>query len=193
LSADGEASWVTVTVLSGTPVPETVIVAVLGLASVFSELAVTVIIWSLEPLAGDTVNQLASSVIAQLVSEVRSNVPLDPEVEPIVILAGATVNVFDGVPEASWVTITVLSDTPVPETVIVAVLGLASVFSELAVTVIIWSLEPLAGDTVNQLASSAIAQLVSEVRSNVPFDPEAEPIVIVAGDTVNVFDGVPVL
>jgi hypothetical protein len=50
------ASWVTIIVLSATPVPDTVIVAVLVAAKVLAD-AVKVIVPLLEPLAVLTVNQ----------------------------------------------------------------------------------------------------------------------------------------
>ena len=87
---------------------------------------------------------------------------------------------------ASCVTATVLPETPVPVIVIVAVLGLVPVLAELAVTVIVPLFEPANSDTSNQSASSVILQVVLELRSNVPVDPEADPSEILVGDTVNV-------
>jgi hypothetical protein len=74
--------------------------------------------------------------------------------------------------------------TPVPTTVTVADLELVPGFAELAVTVIVALFDPLTGETVSQLPSSVILQLVLEVMANVPFDPEADPSEILVGDTV---------
>jgi voltage-gated potassium channel Kch len=73
------ACCVTLTVTAGTPVPVTVTVADLGLVPVFAEDAVTVIVALFDPLTGDTVSQLPSSVILQEVLEEMLNVPFDPE------------------------------------------------------------------------------------------------------------------
>ena len=77
--AGGADSWVTATVLFETPEPAIVTVAVLGLAPVFSEYAVTVTVPLFVPDAGDTLNQLASPVTLQVVLDVMLNEPLANE------------------------------------------------------------------------------------------------------------------
>ena len=65
--------------------------AVLELLPVFSEFAVTVIVLLLDPEVGDTVNQLASSLILHDTFDVIPKVPEDPEPEPSDTLEGDTV------------------------------------------------------------------------------------------------------
>ena len=84
-----------------------------------------------------------------------------------------------------WVTVTVLVVTPVPETVTVADLGLAPVFADVAVQVIVPLFVPVVGDTVSQLPSSVIFQEVFDVILNVPDDPDAEPNETLVGDTLS--------
>ena len=91
---------------------------------------------------------------------------------------------------ASWVTVTVLAATPVPLTVTVADLVPGPGFAEPAVTVIVALFDPLVGETFSQLPSSVMFQVTLEEMLNVPLDPDADPIVTVAGDTVR-YDGTP--
>jgi hypothetical protein len=88
------AACVTVTVLLVTPEPAIVTVADLELVPVFAEVAVQVIVPLFDPLTGETVSQLALSVILQVVLEVMANVPDDPEAEPSEILVGDTFKYF---------------------------------------------------------------------------------------------------
>jgi hypothetical protein len=101
------------------------------------------------------------------------------EVEPY---TSVLPNVFEVV-DPSWITVTVLLVTPVPATVTVADLELDPVFAEVAVQVIVPLFVPDIGDTVSQLPSSVILQVVFDVMLKVPFDPEPELSVIVVGDT----------
>ena len=100
-------------------------------------------------------------------------------------------NVFVSEVGASWVTVTVLLVTPVPATVTVADLGLAPVFAEVAVQVIVPLFVPVVGDTVSQLPSSVILQEVFDVILNVPDDPDAEPNETLVGDTLRYVVGAP--
>ena len=86
-------------------------------------------------------------------------------------------------PSFSWITVTVLYETPAPVTVTVADLGLVPVFADAAVQVTVPLFEPETGDTPNQLPSSVALQEVLEPMSNVPDDPEEDPSVMLAGDT----------
>jgi hypothetical protein len=79
-------------------VPTIVTVADLELVPVFAEVAVTVIVPLFVPETGETLSQLASSVILHDVFDVILNVPVDPEAEPIEILVGDTFK-FLGPPE----------------------------------------------------------------------------------------------
>ena len=85
--------------------------------------------------------------------------------------------------DPAWVTVTVLLETPAPAIVTVAVLGVGTVFAEVAVTVIVPLFEPEAGATLSQSASSVTLQVVFDVILNVPADPEADPSEILVGDT----------
>ena len=89
-----DVDWVTVTVLYATPAPATVTVAVLGAVPVFAEVAVTVIAALFAPETGDTLSQLASSVIVHVVLDEILNVPVDPDAEPSEILVGDTFKYF---------------------------------------------------------------------------------------------------
>jgi hypothetical protein len=80
---------------------------------------------------------------------------------------------------------------PVPATVTVADLGMVPVFAEVAVQVIVPLFVPVVGDTVSQLPSSVILQLVFDVILNVPLDPEAYPNEILVGDTLRFVVGEP--
>ena len=128
------------------PSPVTVTTALRGLVVGFWLAAVTVI----EPLPlpdeGDTVNHDWLLETLQLIFEVTSIVPDDPEADPIDIIVGLTKR--DG-PCPSWVTSTVRV-MPSPVTVTTAVRGLVVGFWLAAVTVIEPLLLPLDGDTVNQ-------------------------------------------
>ena len=159
----------TVTVLSVTPVPVIVTVADLELVPVFAEEAVTVIVPSFVPETGETLSQLASSVILQKVLDAMLNVPYDPEAAPRETLVGETFKYVVGI----CVTVTVVLATPVPAIVTVADLELVPVFAEEAVTVIVPSFVPETGETLSQLPLSVIVQLVFDVMLNVPLDPEA--------------------
>jgi hypothetical protein len=169
--------------LFATPEPAIVTVADLGLVPVFAEFAVTVIVPLFVPETGETLSQLPSSVIFQIVFDVMLNVPLVPEAAPRETLVGDTFKYVVG----SCVTVTVLLATPVPAIVTVADLELVPVFAEVAVTVIVPLFEPETGETLSQLPSSVILQVVLEVIANVPLDPEPELSVILVGDTVKVF------
>jgi hypothetical protein len=94
-----EAACVTVTIWVVNPVPAMVTVAVREPAPVFDEFVVTVIVPLFEPDTGDTSNQLALSVILQVVFELMLNVPVVNELSPSEILVVDTVNAaFDDVP-----------------------------------------------------------------------------------------------
>jgi hypothetical protein len=139
------ASWVTIIVLSATPVPDIVIVAVLAAAKVLA-VAVKVIAPLLEPAAAPTVNHAWLQVTVQFVFEVILKIA-------VLFAADATLKVVTDILRlavaASWVTVMVLSVTPIPDTVIVAVLVAAKVLA-VAVKVIDPLLEPLVVLTVNQ-------------------------------------------
>ena len=90
-------SCVTVTVLLVTPVPAIVTVAVLGLVPVLADVAVHVIVELFDPGVGDTVSQLALSVMLQEVLEVIANVPVDPEAAFRVKEVGDTFKYFAAV------------------------------------------------------------------------------------------------
>ena len=79
LLATGDADCVTVTILSATPVPVIVTVAIRETIPALAELAVTVIVPLFEPETGDTLSQSESSLILQLVFDVILNVPFDPD------------------------------------------------------------------------------------------------------------------
>jgi hypothetical protein len=132
-------------VLSVTPVPVTVMVAILVAAKVLAD-AVKVMAPLLEPLAVPTVNHAWLLLTIQLVFEVMLKLAA-------LCTADATLNVVADMLRlavaASWVTVMVLSVTPIPDTVIVAVLVAAKVLA-VAVKVIDPLLEPLVVPTVNQ-------------------------------------------
>jgi hypothetical protein len=139
------ASWVTVMVLSATPVPDMVIIAVLVAAKVLAD-TVRVMAPLLEPETVPTVNHAWLLLTVQLVLDVMLKLA-------VLFAADATLKVVVDILKlagaASWVTIIVLSATPMPDIVIVAVLVAAKVLAD-AVKVIVPLLEPLAVPTVNQ-------------------------------------------
>jgi len=108
-------------------------------------------------------------------------------VEPYTVVLPSVFIIVD----VDWITVTVLFETPAPAIVTVAVLGVGSVFAEVAVTVIAALFAPETGDTLSQLASSVIVHVVLDVILNVPVDPEAEPNEILVGDTFKYFVVVP--
>jgi hypothetical protein len=152
------ASWVTVIVLSVTPVPDIVIVAVLVAAKVLV-VAVMVIAPLLEPLAVPTVNHAWLLATVQLVFEVILKLA-------VLLAADATLKVVTDILRlavaASWVTVMVLSATPVPDMVMMAVLVSAKVLA-VAVKVIDPLLEPPAVPTVNHAWLLDTVQLVLDV------------------------------
>jgi hypothetical protein len=152
------ASWVTIIVLSATPVPDIVIIAVLVAAKVLA-VAVKVITPLLKPLAVPTVNHAWLLATVQLVFEVMLKLA-------VLFAADATLKVVVDrlrlAVAASCVTIMVLSVTPVPDTVIVAILVAAKVLAD-AVKVIAPLLEPLEVPTVNHAWLLLTVQLVFEV------------------------------
>jgi hypothetical protein len=156
------ASWVTIIVLSATPVPDIVIIAVLVAAKVLA-VAVKVITPLLKPLAVPTVNHAWLLATVQLVFEVMLKLA-------VLFAADATLKVVVDrlrlAVAASCVTIMVLSVTPVPDTVIVAILVAAKVLAD-AVKVIAPLLEPLEVPTVNHAWLLLTVQLVFEVILNV--------------------------
>ena len=176
-------AWVTVTVWSVAPVAETVTVAARGVALVFEEFAVTVIVRLPEPEVAETSSQLAASARVHEVFEVISKVPVDPEAADRGMVEGET----ESVTVPAWVTVTVWVDTPpVPEMVIIAVRSIADIFSS-AVTVIVASVIPVVGETESHAASSIILHVVSDaVILNVPVAPATAVNGTVAGETVSV-------
>jgi hypothetical protein len=137
-------SCVTVMVLSAKPVPDTVIVAVLVAAKVLA-VAVKVIDPLLDPLVVPTVNHAWLLLTVQLVFEVMLKLA-------VLFAADATLKVVADklrlAVAASWVTIIVLSATPVTDMVIIAVLVAAKVLAD-AVRVMTPLLEPETVPTVN--------------------------------------------
>ena len=65
----------------------------------------------------------------------------------------------------------------------VADLGLEPVLAEVAVTVTVSLFEPVVGVTLSQLASSPMLHVVLEIMLNVPDDPDADPKLMLVGDT----------
>ena len=65
----------------------------------------------------------------------------------------------------------------------VADLGLEPVLAKVAVTVTVSLFEPAVGETLSQLASSPMLQVVLEVMLNVPVNPDADPKLMLVGDT----------
>jgi hypothetical protein len=148
--------WVTVTCRELTPVPDMVIVAVLDEVNSFCA-KVTVIVSSPVPVAGETVNQEASSLITHVMFELIENVVL-PASDPTSLADGVTSRVF----KPPWVTVTSREVAPSPLIVMVAILAFAEVFAVNEAVKVPLPL-PLNGVTVSQSASSSIVHEVVEL------------------------------
>jgi hypothetical protein len=159
------------------PPPLTVRVAVRWIVAVFAS-AVTLIGPSLLPEAGETVIQAASSLAVQLTLEVTATIVVEPA-DAKSSVAGKTVSEAAA---AACVMLTVRSMPP-PLTVIVAVRVPVVVLAS-AVTLIVSSLLPEAGETVIHAASSLAVQLTLEVTATDSVEPAAAKS-SVAGETVS--------
>ena len=169
LSVDGDTdrtgaapACVTVTVWAGTPAPETVNVAVLGLTPALVA-AVTVRVALFDPEVLLNVSQLWLLLAVQLIFEVM------PKVE-MLFAAAFTLSVDGDTDRTSaapaCVTVTVWAFTPAPETVTVAVLGLTPAFAA-AVTVRVVLFDPVLLLNVSQVWLLLAVQLIFEVMPKV--------------------------
>jgi hypothetical protein len=74
-------------------------------------------------------------------------------------------------------------ETPFPETVTVADLELVPVLADVALQVMVPLFEPEVDETESHPALSLTFQVVFELMSKDPVDPEPDPIVRLVGDT----------